>query len=735
MQKISIELKNCYWIKKFEYDFDFSTSNIYSIYAPNGTMKTSFLKWFKDYIDENDAINPKDMITWEDWYIKLFDENNKEIDKKIIFPIESLNLDYKSDYSLLLVNKKFKEDYYNIYKNIEESKKKLILELNKLSWVKKDLIEKTILEDFSYNWNFFDFLNNIDLPKNDYENVKYSIIFSEKAKRLLENPQISSNIKDYQEEYEKTILKYSCFQLGGFTIYQADELFKEIKKSKYFQNTNNKLNLNNKISSLWLNPEIENEVDFRNFIEKVKNEISWNKNLLWIIKDISEWTKDVKEFQEHIEKFWNKFVWELNNKENFKKDLWNFYFSKIKDEIENLNKLYNNWIYKLEEISKQAEKDITIWDKTLETFKQRFDIDFEIDIENKTDVIIWRKIPSLIFRYNIDWKIYEKSKDELLWLNILSWWEKRIMYLLYIIFEIEVRKQKWWKNLLIIDDIIDSFDYKNKYSIIEYLYEIQENNNFKIIILSHNFDFYRNIQMRFNIKSWAILVANKLKNWEIKLINWSDLLNPINDFKTNFLKCEYKKISLIPVARNLIEYIFWNKDYLNENWEKYNYYMDLTQILHIKNNETSAEKLNEILDISFNKENEFNFSWDIIEKIIELSKEKVENYNKNNILKLEEKIVLSIWIRLKSEKFMIEKLKNNWQNIVNILSNIKWNQTRKLYEELKELNLLDENEEKILKSVLIITPELIHINSFMYEPLIDMWDFSLIELYKKVENL
>lgn len=84
---------------------------------------------------------------------------------------------------------------------------------------------------------------------------------------------------------------------------------------------------------------------------------------------------------------------------------------------------------------------------------------------------------------------------------------------------------------------------------------------------------------------------------------------------------------------------------------------------------------------------------------------------------------------------MIEKLKNNWQNIVNILSNIKWNQTRKLYEELKELNLLDENEEKILKSVLIITPELIHINSFMYEPLIDMWDFSLIELYKKVENL
>ena len=722
MENLKLELKNCYWIKELNYNFEFNKSNIYSIYAPNGTMKTSFLKWFKDYIDENDAINPKDMITWEDWYIKLFDENNKEIDKKIIFPIESLNLDYKSDYSLLLVNKKFKEDYYNIYKNIEESKKKLILELNKLYWVKKDLIEKTILEDFSYNWNFFDFLNNIDLPKNDYENVKYSIIFSEKAKRLLENPQISSNIKDYQEEYEKTILKYSCFQLGGFTIYQADELFKEIKKSKYFQNTNNKLNLNNKISSLWLNPEIENEVDFKNFIEKVKNEISWNKNLLWIIKDISEWTKDVKEFQEHIEKFWNKFVWELNNKENFKKDLWNFYFSKIKDEIENLNKLYNNWIYKLEEISKQAEKDITIWDKTLETFKQRFDIDFEIDIENKTDVIIWRKIPSLIFRYNIDWKIYEKSKDELLWLNILSWWEKRIMYLLYIIFEIEVRKQKWWKNLIIIDDIIDSFDYKNRYSILEYLYEIQENTNFKIIILSHNFDFYRNIKLRFDIKYCANLVVNKLENWEIKFIDWGNLFNPIEDFKRNFNKCEYKKNALIPVARNLVEYIFW---------EKSDYYMYLTQILHIKNNETPAEKLNEILDISFNKENEFNFKWNIIDEIIILSKDLVLNYNKDDILKLEEKIVLSIWVRLKSEKFMIEKLKNNWQDIEKVIDKIERIQTRKLYEKMKNLNLLNENEEEVIKSVLIITPELIHINSFMYEPLIDMWDYSLIELYKK----
>jgi ABC-type lipoprotein export system ATPase subunit len=53
---------------------------------------------------------------------------------------------------------------------------------------------------------------------------------------------------------------------------------------------------------------------------------------------------------------------------------------------------------------------------------------------------------------------------------------------------------------LIIDDIADSFDYKNKYAIIEYLQEIAEDKNFKMLILTHNFDFFRSIQMRLNIK-------------------------------------------------------------------------------------------------------------------------------------------------------------------------------------------------------------------------------------------
>jgi wobble nucleotide-excising tRNase len=54
-------------------------------------------------------------------------------------------------------------------------------------------------------------------------------------------------------------------------------------------------------------------------------------------------------------------------------------------------------------------------------------------------------------------------------LTVLSNGEKKALYILNIIFEIEERKKTSMDNLLIFDDIADSFDYKNKYAIIEYL--------------------------------------------------------------------------------------------------------------------------------------------------------------------------------------------------------------------------------------------------------------------------
>ncbi len=59
MKKVTVALEHCYGIKKLDYTFDFSAESVYAIYAPNGSMKTSFAQTFKDM---SQGAPPKDRI-------------------------------------------------------------------------------------------------------------------------------------------------------------------------------------------------------------------------------------------------------------------------------------------------------------------------------------------------------------------------------------------------------------------------------------------------------------------------------------------------------------------------------------------------------------------------------------------------------------------------------------------------------------------------------------------------
>jgi recombinational DNA repair ATPase RecF len=54
-------------------------------------------------------------------------------------------------------------------------------------------------------------------------------------------------------------------------------------------------------------------------------------------------------------------------------------------------------------------------------------------------------------------------------MQVLSTGEKKALYVLNIIFEVEARKKAKQETVFVVDDIADSFDYKNKYAIIQYL--------------------------------------------------------------------------------------------------------------------------------------------------------------------------------------------------------------------------------------------------------------------------
>ena len=63
------------------------------------------------------------------------------------------------------------------------------------------------------------------------------------------------------------------------------------------------------------------------------------------------------------------------------------------------------------------------------------------------------------------------------------------------------------------------------------------------------------------------------------------------------------------------------------------------------------------------------------------------------------------------------------------------NQTKKLLRKFEEVFPAETAAIKTLKTVVLMTPENIHLNAFMYEPILDMSDDHLRKLYADVVGL
>lgn len=98
---------------------------------------------------------------------------------------------------------------------------------------------------------------------------------------------------------------------------------------------------------------------------------------------------------------------------------------------------------------------------------------------------------------------------------------------------------------------------------------------------------------------------------------------------------------------------------------------------------------------------------------------------------IENKLLLSIAIRIKAESFMISKLP---KKTINSQKDCE-NQTSYLFTKYREIFPMKLHEGEILKKVLMLTSENIHINNFMFEPIIDISLEELNSLYKEIESL
>jgi len=718
MRKLHIRLQHCYGIKKLEKEFVFG-NRTFAIYAPNGSMKTSFAKTFKDLMRGEET---KDLIYPERNAVReIKDEKGVELLKEEVFVIEPYNEGYFSDKeSTLVVEKELKEKYEKIYVDLEKEKTSFIKNLKSESQSTdcEDEVLSTFLE--SEKDTLFDILERVFVSI-DGSHAKYSFryndVFDKKGnvKKFLDKH--SKTLDEYIQQYDSLVSQSTFFKKSPntFGTYQANELLKSIEDNSFFE-AGHSINLSDdsKINSAEdLKKLLESE------IKKIINDEKLKKIFDTIDKAIGQ-NAELRAFKKVIEDD-NSLIVHLKDYELFRKNVWLGYLSQMQNGIKTLLDFYIAKKEELSEIIKLAGDTATEWEAAAEEFNNRFTgLPFKIKIKNKEDVILKANTPVSEFIFD-DAEKRNVNREELL--RVLSQGERRALYILNIIFEIRARKKANQKTLLIIDDIADSFDYKNKYAIVEYLKDISEDDNFFQIILTHNFDFFRTILSRGVVPYRQCLISDK-NILGINLEQASYVKNPfINNWKNNLTDSK-KLIASIPFVRNIIEYTQGdgNGDYLL-----------LTSILHLKQN-SALITVNDfklifeknIQDVVF--PTSIDTSKNIIDAIFEAAEDCLTATQGAN---LEHKIVMSIAIRLRAEQFMKSKITN--QAFVNGLDGTS-NQTWVLFKKYEEKFNNEKESIDILKKVNLITPENIHINSFMYEPILDIGDDELKELYKIVKT-
>ena len=715
MQQVLIHLENCYGIGKLVYDFDFSQTNVYSVYAPNGFMKTSLSKTFLDLSrdkDSSDLIHPERETKRE---IKV--ETGSDLKSEQVFVIEPYNENFDSDKtSLLLVNQTIKQQYDEALKKIENRKIDFFKRLKQRSGLTGRTVtpETELLKRFGHA-TIYDLLDGLEAnvgekPDERLSTIVYEKLFNDKALVLLESGQISQQLKDYIEKYNE-LIEGSPILSKTFNHYHAKTINKNLADNGFFAASHSINLFNGKTKD-----EITSADDLEAKIEGEKTRVLADKELNNKFDEIDKklTTKELREFRDYL--LDNKdIVAELGDFRKLQKDIWLAYLSAERESYLDLLKEYRVGKEIIKQSIEAAKQEETEWNEVVKMFNERFTVPFTLEVSNQEDVILKGTSPEISFGFNED--AQHKQVGRKLLLEVLSQGEKRALYILNILFEINARLKQGQETLVIADDIADSFDYKNKYAIVEYLREVSELDKFYCVFLTHNFDFHRTISSRLNInRPYRLFAAKNGRDISLKEEKYQN--NPFDFWKENLENRRYA-ISSIPFVRNLADYCGRNAEFER-----------LTSLLHMKT-DTATITVQDLEGLYRSIINKPRLTLPdpqkpVMDIIYELADEIAQETDEQ--AELESKIILSIAIRLKSETFMIGKIADPL-----FVDGITKNQTMQLLNKYRDTHQQEKGSIALMEQINLMTPENIHLNSFMYEPILDMSPKHLKQLYCAVK--
>jgi hypothetical protein len=269
---LTINLENCYGIKKLEYnDFVFKDKiSTYTIYAPNGTMKTSFAKIFEDIQLGKES---RDQVFTERQSIRnILKQNNERLSAEEVFVIKSYSEKPSSNVAPLLANEELRTNYENVIKNIENQRNSLLKKLAEGLKKKINQIETLLIADFNMaTADIYVLLDNLisTSADNKYLSLKYDIIFDSKVINYLEtNNIILEQIEQYTDVYNELLDNSNLFERDKFNHNGASSIIEALESTKFFE-SNHSVNLKFKTGI----KSYGNQKELKAAIEEEKNRI------------------------------------------------------------------------------------------------------------------------------------------------------------------------------------------------------------------------------------------------------------------------------------------------------------------------------------------------------------------------------------------------------------------------------------------------------------------------------
>ena len=716
-------MANCYGIKQLEYVFDFEKYKNYLIYASNGMMKTSFTKTFSAL---RAGKKPSDEVYGKKTTCDVFNDDDPILGENI-FVINSYEDEYISPNSAkLMVHRELRQKYDDAIQNVNSAQNILWTALQAffldsvdfsaelsslfscapvdvLEQIKKQ-IERGLLDEDSFELDFL--------------KLKYADAFNSNVEAFVKEPKNIAQITEYENRYNELLEKSPIFKRGVFSHNNADIVTESLNSNGFF-GANHSLVLHG------VDRVIETSDDLLDAIQTEKKKIFADEKLKKSFEKINAalGKRTLIQFRSVIEAH-PEIIPELSDYLAFKRKVWVGLLNKVKTELDKVILEYEKCQTLIETIKEEANRQHSQWDIVLDIFKSRFTVPFTISVPNKNDVALLGEMPEFVFKYKDmetgdEQEISRKNLE-----RVLSQGEKRALFLLNIINDLEALKLSGKEYLIVTDDIAESFDYKNKYAIIEYLQEMMEAANLKFVVLTHNFDFYRTVALRAKGKVRPAMVQ--------RVNNGLEIGDPKYVYKTPFelirkgIKRHNDKdlITSIPFVRNIIEYTSGTDNNTN--------YQLLTSLLHLKST-TKTITFKQLEDIYKDELRDVDFDFsesretDKVYYLI-LNEAKKIRFNNNDAMDLDGKVVISMAIRLLAEEYMINQLLAVGCPRESI-EGISTMQTGGLVELFKKFCPTQTGELKTLNKVLLMSSENIHINSFMFEPLIDISIKSLVDLF------